>query len=155
VGNFEFTEIQKEVLEGIANLCPLTGADAVYKARGLVYSYNPTATFDDEANCSPVYGYRISKPETEGKVPATESIMLYPNPSSGILNVILATKLDGRFLVRIYSSVGQRVYSLDANSKELKIDLAELGISSGLYMLEAANVDGNYLAKSKFIYEKK
>ena len=154
-GNFDFTATQKQTLEEIAALCPLTGADAVYKARSLVYSYNPTATFDDETNCPTGYAYRLAKKDTARKASAVETVMLYPNPNSGILNVTLATRLEGPFLINIYNIIGQRVYVIETSSKELKIDLSSTAITSGLYLLEAVNVEGNYLAKSKFIYEKK
>jgi len=155
IGNFDFTETQKETLESIAALCPLAGADAVYKARSLVYSYNPTAFFDDEGNCPTGYAYRMAKQDTVATASITETVKLYPNPNSGMLNVFISGRTENKFLISIYNTVGQQVYTQEAAGNEFKINLEAIDMSSGLYLLEAVNVEGNYLAKSKFIYEKK
>jgi len=74
---------------------------------------------------------------------------------SGILNVTLGSKLEGKFLICIYNSIGQQVLSLETVEKAFKIDLATTNMSSGLNLLEASNNEGNQLMKAKFIYERK
>ncbi|MFN4124172.1 MAG: hypothetical protein ACK4GL_12815, partial [Flavobacteriales bacterium] len=43
---------QKKTVEYLAWLCPLRDGTAVYKARSIVYAYQPNAYFDNDSLCA-------------------------------------------------------------------------------------------------------
>ena len=68
-GNRNFSNQQKETIETIAGLCPLLGGIAVYKARSLLYTYNDSIYFNNEATCpDPGVLYRLASAEPDSTV---------------------------------------------------------------------------------------
>ena len=78
----------------------------------------------------------------------SNSLEVYPNPSTGIFNMVIANPVDGLAHVYVYSILGQQVYeeqqSVSMTSNKFTIDLS--GFTSGLYLL---NVQMNGFNHSK------
>jgi uncharacterized delta-60 repeat protein len=54
-------------------------------------------------------------------------VLIYPNPSNGVFNVILSNFVEDKIDVKVYSSIGQVVYQKNTTANELKsLDLSEL-----------------------------
>ncbi len=70
-------------------------------------------------------------------------VSLYPNPTKGSLHV---AGLEGRAVVRIYSSQGAEVFNQEVNVSDFKID----GLKPGFYFLKIEGMDGSYF---RFILE--
>ncbi|MCG9912102.1 MAG: T9SS type A sorting domain-containing protein [Flavobacteriales bacterium] len=70
---------------------------------------------------------------------ASESIQIYPNPSTGIFNVNLS---DLNSDIRVYNGVGVTVLNLSATSYTHSIDMS--AFSSGVYFLEVKSAAGSH-----------
>ena len=57
--------------------------------------------------------------------------MVYPNPTTGVLNVVSALRPD----IKIFSSIGEIVYS----GRETTIDLSNM--KPGMYLMECSGED--------------
>jgi hypothetical protein len=54
-------------------------------------------------------------------------VLIYPNPSNGVFNVILSNFVEDKIDVKVYSSLGQMVYQKNTIINELKLlDLSDL-----------------------------
>lgn len=97
-GIFVFDSLQVASLEGIAFQCPLTGGSAVFRARGLlalVCEYE----YDDENVCDSLV-QRSADSSKMPEQPKTESLTLYPNPTSGTVQVgFPSPPTSGKFVV--------------------------------------------------------
>ena len=71
---------------------------------------------------------------------------IFPNPTTGVLNVSLSKKMKDAG-IKVYSSSGKMVYSIDLAEPNSSIDLAHL--SDGLYMIEIA-IEGS-TAHQRFV----
>ncbi|HCS21976.1 MAG TPA: hypothetical protein DIW47_15710 [Bacteroidetes bacterium] len=71
------------------------------------------------------------------------SVSLYPNPTKGTLHL---HGLEGRAVVRIYSSQGVEVFNEEVNVGEFEID----GLKPGFYYLKIEGMDGWYF---RFVLE--
>lgn len=84
----------------------------------------------------------------------SNSLEIYPNPSSGNFNMVIANPVDGLAKVFVYSIQGQKIYEeqlpVSMTSNKFTLDLSNL--ASGMYML---NVQMNGYNHSKKLILKK
>lgn len=114
-------------LEGIAEQCPLEGGDAVYEARAIV-AYLTGASFDDEDICALAEErHQAEKPE---KATALSRIVLYPNPTTGLLT--WSGIVDQTVILRIYNSLGQLQMEQDLSGASTQIG----HLPGGLYQIQ-------------------
>jgi hypothetical protein len=146
----EFDSVQRSTIETIAALCPLSGGVAVYIARSLLFLYNDTIYFDDEALCA-VPPARLAAPEN-AEWQKESGMKVYPNPNRGQFAVEFSSAAQRT--IQLYNVLGQRVYSVRTGEQMLKLDIGTTPISYGLFLLEAIDEESNKVYKSKFIYEK-
>lgn len=80
----------------------------------------------------------------------SNSLEVYPNPSSGIFNLIVSNPYSGMADINVFNMQGQKLYtkqySVNINSNKLSIDLS--GLVKGIYLL---NVDLNGSRLSKIL----
>lgn len=104
IGIDTFTETQVTGLWDLANQCPLSGGDAVFKARSLYSLIDPLVKYEDDERCA-------SEPEerpTPFYVPETaSSFQLTPNPAKGELTVRLPEPLEKGGYFAAYNLRGQ------------------------------------------------
>jgi hypothetical protein len=62
----------------------------------------------------------------------TSDLQIFPNPSSGIINVVDRFKDEFRD-VSLYNSIGSKVFSKNYNSNNYKLDFTDF--TNGVYML--------------------
>lgn len=75
------------------------------------------------------------------EVKANESLRLYPNPATGVLNY----EIPGNVIassVEIFSTSGQKVYASSIDKKDGKIDIS--GLKNGLYLIIMSTDKGLY-----------
>ena len=79
---------------------------------------------------------------TEGVAELEQSLKLYPNPTTGILNI----QGEGITAVEVYNTVGQRVMTqvVDGNSIQLNTE----SLNNGIYFLRIQANDGNVLNRT-------
>ena len=74
---------------------------------------------------------------TEGVNELENSLKLYPNPTSGVLNI----QGEGMVSFEVYNTVGQRVMTQEVNGNEAQINTESL--NTGIYFLRILANDGN------------
>ena len=79
---------------------------------------------------------------TEGIAELEQSLKLYPNPTTGVLNI----QGEGIVSVEVYNTVGQRVMTqvVDGNSTQLNTE----SLNNGIYFLRIQANDGNVLNRT-------
>ena len=153
-GEFTFTTEQMAQITEIAWQCPLKSAAAVYKARGMYAIAYPYTRFDNYSICATQgLQYRMAQAEqTQQKAEEVKVLLVFPNPSSGMINIQLSGNNNPAFY-KIINSLGQQLYNWQ-NQEELQtVNLATLGFSSGVYYIEAQIPEGKTY-RQKFIYQK-
>jgi len=73
---------------------------------------------------------------------ASESIALFPNPSSGMITIDTQNPLG---VVSIYNTLGQEVYSTESNNTNIQLDLNHL--QAGLYFVKTSQTTQKLLLK--------
>ncbi|HSW68503.1 MAG TPA: PKD domain-containing protein, partial [Bacteroidales bacterium] len=76
----------------------------------------------------------------------TRQVTLWPNPSSGVVNILLPQE---GMQVRVFNTRGQVVYSRTHTELQHSIDLTVAG--QGFYILEAVNSDGSVIGRIKLM----
>ncbi|SFE89864.1 beta-propeller fold lactonase family protein [Thermoflexibacter ruber] len=74
-----------------------------------------------------------------------ETLAVFPNPSSGEINLSIFTEYKGDIAIQLYDMTGKvrRTHSIEKNSNlyETRLDLQ--GLESGMYMIEVLDSKGN------------
>ena len=95
-----------------------------------------------------VNGYTFEGPETtfqtwtEGVAELEQSLKIYPNPTTGVLNI----QGEGMTSVEVYNTIGQRVMTQVADSKGIQLNTENL--NNGIYFLRIKANDGNVLNRT-------
>ncbi|MFO7670104.1 MAG: T9SS type A sorting domain-containing protein [Bacteroidales bacterium] len=114
----------------IVKLIELPGADPK-----LVAYYRQS----DNSYTTEVYGMPASSTEAKGIYKFESEISVFPNPTSGLLEIELADHLIG--FARIFTLNGQLLQIVEPGSGKTVLDLSAL--NAGVYLLEVQDIDGN------------
>jgi hypothetical protein len=79
---------------------------------------------------------------TEGVEELGNSLKLYPNPTSGVLNI----EGEGMVSFEVYNTVGQRVMTQEVNGNAAQVNTESL--NNGIYFLRILANDGNVLNRT-------
>ena len=78
----------------------------------------------------------------------SSSVVAYPNPTSSEINIELGLLSSGNYVISIFDSKGDEVYSIEENTSSLKIDVSHF--SKGVYHILISN-KRNYINKKVII----
>jgi len=124
---------------------------------GFLNEFHNILGFTDDLEMSSIYvvkAYAIVNGETfygaettfqtwmEGVNELGQSLKLYPNPTSGMLNI----EGEGMTSVEVYNTVGQRVMTQKADGKAIQINTANM--SNGMYVVRIYANDGTVLNRT-------
>lgn len=128
--------------------CPLSGGDAVYKARAIMASIYPHQEYDDVLLCDKAGSKRIGETD-KSKL----KISLEPNPASTILEIGISTPQEmgeATLSMSIYNSIGHRIMTDKMSYNDNKIiDISNY--QSGVYFVILKNKHGTILKSEKVI----
>jgi len=113
--------LQMLALEAIADQCPLEGGTPVYRARALVQG----SGYDDYALCD-----RVNNREDLKKDTAINSFSLFPNPTTGQLNLQLPSNVRS---ITILNTLGVQIRKWDDRDFPQIWTINDLNLSDGLY----------------------
>ncbi len=135
IGNYHLTASQIDVLEYIANQCPLAGGDAVFQARGLLSLSSHNMYYDDNTACS-VAGISFRKRSVNGI-----GVSLFPNPATDKVQIKIISGIDQKYVLDFSNLLGEIVksVSLSGNIIDQQIDLTDLAQGVYMYTLSAPN----------------
>jgi len=134
-----FTGSEKQLLDGIANQCPLSGGRAVFEARALLAAESGQwVAYDDDNLCNA--GGAFNAPQADGHI-EHDKIRLYPNPAKQQTTIQWGQPLEGEGLLEVYDAYGrlQKSVVLEAGSNNYNLLLHTL--ETGLYFIRL-NLDG-------------
>lgn len=152
---------EMEILQTIANYCPIRYGQAVYSARVLIqtqYGYE-TSYWNDEELCISGIDYRRSnpniKPETD--LEFIKEFMIYPNPASTELNFKVQNStgcLEGSDTkIEILDILGNSVLKKEYNGFVATGHLNISFLANGVYIIKFACVN-NQIYRESFIINK-
>jgi hypothetical protein len=93
----------------------------------------------DNSYTTEVYGMPTSATEAKGIYKVESEISVFPNPTSGVLEIELADHLIQ--FARIFSMNGQLLQSFEPGTEKTVLDLSAL--NAGFYLLEVKDSEGN------------
>ncbi len=130
-GIFEFSPQQIADIAAIANQCPLSGGNAVYRARSL-YALITEATYNDEAACAEQGMQYKNSP-----VPVRVSMLTFvPNPATSEVTMQIATNMaTDTGVAEVYNLMGERVHTYRLNTTQNSYSLSVNDLPPGLYMV--------------------
>lgn len=132
---------------------PLKSASAVYKARGMYGIVEPFTRFDNYSICdSQGMQYRLAQENEKKQALKKQEMYLFPNPSNHVLNIEL-TNNTGMVHYQITNTLGQIILSWENENLQQVLNLINLGLSNGLYYVQAKSADGKAY-QQKFVYQK-
>ena len=128
-GNYHLNSNQLALIQSIANQCPIVGGRAVYAARSLYETIEPTM-YDDNAICQAV---GISQKTNVQNAETNNSFIIMPNPASKTISLQFNGFNDSSSEVLVYNAIGQVVshINIPANAQIITADVSNL--SSGMY----------------------
>ena len=142
----------------IGALCPYQNGPAVYLARTMLFSLD-SAYFALRNDCEkPNYvapSYRIGQFEDDENVEeviANEDNLratVYPNPSTGQLNVHFVGEMDDAYTLRILTVEGREAYADDLTQIDNAVDVSHL--SQGIYFVHITSMTNETLWREKVI----
>ncbi len=126
-----FTLSAGSPVNGVYSGTGVTGSDFDPAAAG-VGTYSVTYSYTDGNGCTASASSSLMVDACTGvnSVNANETVVAYPNPSSGVFNI----DLNKTSLVIVYDQLGQVVFQKEMNSGKNEIDLTNL--ANGLYSLK-------------------
>ncbi|MDR3678422.1 MAG: hypothetical protein P4L41_00550 [Flavipsychrobacter sp.] len=141
-------------LMALANMCPLTNGDAVYKARALYnIVYNDAAVWNDDSLCTMVSDggdqqqQRMARAGTIPITAAQQAYKLVPNPNDGHMGLLQTVKDGNPVHAEVYNAIGQTILStqLQFSDRQARLDV---GVVPGMYLLKLQDSDGkSYVLK--------
>ncbi|MCB9265336.1 MAG: right-handed parallel beta-helix repeat-containing protein [Lewinellaceae bacterium] len=146
-----FTQLQANDLLALANQCPLSSGDAVFKARSLYSLIDPLVKYDDEALCAPAPEARAQQPNL--KVSIAQSFQIFPNPTKDELTVTLREPLkkDTRFVV--YDIRGELHLEKQLEAGEYIFYCNTSRLSTGIYYCKIESKESVYKTQKLIIIQ--
>ncbi len=87
----------------------------------------------------------------EGPINSLMEMQIYPNPTAGILNIMLPTKTSKGLQLRVYDTIGKLILNkkLPDSHQNYTIDLS--GLAEGNYFIQLINEDGTRMTNQIMI----
>ncbi|MBK8847073.1 MAG: T9SS type A sorting domain-containing protein [Bacteroidetes bacterium] len=119
-------------LYSIAVQCPYSAGNAVYKARAWLENLYDSLYWDDANVC---FNEGIYRQSNLSNLPINSNIIVRPNPSSGIVEIVKSRALQSNCSVSIKNSVGKIVFeqAIDCKQGSQFIDVSKL--ANGVYTI--------------------
>ena len=143
---------EADVLQPIADQCPLVGGDAVFTARSLLTLTGDVTNYDDEVNCAGVGGRSRSAGE---KTETVNTFKLFPNPAKDLVTLEwtgdFKSSAEGQLLM--FDQRGKQILNREIDLTSQSVSLETSGFSPGLYLFEVRQ-DGRTLFSEKLVLVK-
>lgn len=165
VANDNVEQLQKEVnslylqnpsnnlarLKEIAAMCPFSEGTAVFQARAMLKGFDETMYLNPcEMGQLTASVNRIANTNSVNNTETLKAI-LYPNPSSGVVNLSLVGKAK-LVNITIYNLLGSTVYTKEVsmeNTQDITIDNLETGVYIVKIVADGLNLDNQRLIITK------
>jgi|GEM_PF-1367464 len=136
-----FTTGEAEALFAVANQCPLTGGNAVFRARSLYALIDDAQEFDDPQLC--LQEGLITKRVRETTPPAC---MVIPNPAHDQATLVLPEPLTEQTWLVLNNALGAEIMRLLIPKDQLRTAFGTQGFAPGIYhytLMDSSGTLGN------------
>ncbi|MBL0125893.1 MAG: hypothetical protein IPP83_00235 [Flavobacteriales bacterium] len=133
----EFTTAQAEALYEIANQCPMTGGNAVFKARAMYQLIDGSVEFDDVMLCLQE-GFVIKSVLVHGAIAAS----VLPNPADDRATLVLEQPLEEPGTFMLYNAQGSMVMSRVVPKDARRLEFGTTELAPGLYHFTLRSTTG-------------
>lgn len=144
-GIHTYNSAQEAQLLSIAQQCPFSGGEAVYKARVKYKKIYPNTFFNDRNTCLAEGIYRKSHPkhsDDESKI-RNSSFRLWPNPAHDIANVEFYTISEEGGKLQIIDLAGKVIQEIKLSVNTNHFTLETRNLPTGMYIVKL--LDGSNL----------
>jgi hypothetical protein len=146
-GIAEIPAMYHATLWGIASQCPLTGGEAVFKARSLYSLIDPLVAYDDDVICQ---GVSLFQRETEAVETIEPAFKVFPNPASEYIVVQLEDIRSESVNIEILNTYGQVIKKEFLGTEKHVIFIDTDWLEEGIYFCRV-NMGENSIGTQKFI----
>ncbi len=144
---------QRTTLAAIAEQCPLTGGNAVYRARTLLSLIEDEVLFYEDS-CNVASASRIASPYTSSEPAAVQTnFELYPNPNNGVMTLNYVVEEGQTASFALFDMTGRAVTQFRLPSTQQTLTLDQTALSAGMYYY-AYYVNGALMKSEKVIISK-
>ena len=146
-GNYRLTPSQQTTVLNIANQCPYTGGEAVYRARAMRLLFEPEYQYSDSVVC----GLQNIGWRKKANNPTKSAIQhwVIPNPTSGNVLLQLSDGVKEDTECKVYDIQGRVVSVVPVSAGVSQIHLSLKGLSYGVYyyslFTEGKHLDGKII----------
>ena len=145
------SELASDILDVVANVSPLQdnggATQTILLASGsaAIDAGDPADVFNDQRNYSldnirDIGAFELNGVLSTEILEATQISTVYPNPSSGRVNIEIDNSMASEMMVNVYSLQGQQVYQSKLASGVNQLNLNQL--SSGVYVMNISTSAG-------------
>ena len=133
-------------IKTVASQCPLSGGNAVFRARGLLIPYDDK-DYDDVALCQKSDSRRVGGTVSEAR------LTVYPNPAYDMIvveipeNLILVEELT----LNLVNTLGQIVRTEKISNSSFRVEMNIKGLPSGLYSCTLMKNDKPFIYKKVMV----
>ncbi len=144
-GNRNFSATQVTLWQQIAEQCPVSGGEAVFKARGLYALVNPNIKYNDLLTCLQ-QGILYKKSQSK---PLSNSFNLFPNPTGNSFTFYFLNE-DPNSVLKIFDEFGRIIKIVNVGLHRLSIEVDVSKLNPGIYHVEFIQ-DDSITFKNKLV----
>ena len=126
----QLSSFELSYLYQIANLCPLEGGQAVYRARAIIRLYNNSINYNDGSACNQAV---LLRKGIKNDISNDFSVKLIGNPIQKESSFIFSHETNEETRLIIYNAINQQVYSATIPSKTKSMYVPLFGNKTGIY----------------------
>ena len=149
-GNYHLSPTQQSVVLSIANQCPYTGGEAVYRARAMRLLFEPEYQYSDSVVCGlQNIGWRKKGNPTKEK---TIQHWVIPNPTNDNVLIQLSSRVKENTECRIYDIQGRLIEVVPVSAQDTQIRVSMKSCASGVYYYKIAIAESTIEGKIVLIH---
>jgi len=133
-----FTEAQLVALYGVAQQCPFSGGDVVYKARTMIGLSGDQLVYDDQTNCAlgfykkEIEEEQIADPDGLKEI---DVLSVFPNPATELVTIYHTIPEGTEVNIQVLNALGQKVGEKEVSWSDFSTFIDVSRYATGLYNL--------------------
>lgn len=147
-GGYSFTEGEITDLYAIAHQCPLSGGNAVFRARTLYALVDVYEHYNDFELC-PWQGYQLRKENNSSQTNNASRVKIFPNPANDRATLEYNIESDN-LVFELYTVTEQKVLTKKLNGKERQYQFNTSELKPAIYFYYVKN-NGKLDAAGKLV----
>ena len=138
-----------EQVFSVAQQCPSSGGEAVFRARNIIRKVNDSLIYDDAGVCAQMGIYR----KKQNVIDPTEIrlFILIPNPAQHQTQLIFNQPPSSNYLIQIINGEGRVVESRNVNHQLSSLVLDTEKLANGLYTVNMIKQNGEFESEKLMI----